>query len=52
MKLKYSGGLGIRDARNANIAQLVKLGGRMVTWVNTVWARVLHSKYVKSANIL
>ena len=39
------GGLGIPSARQANAAFLTKLGWRMLTEPNSLWARVLRYKY-------
>ena len=41
------GGLGIRSAKQANAAFLTKLGWRMLTEPNSLWSRVLRSKYCK-----
>ena len=44
-KQKGEGGLGIRSMRQANAAFLAKLGWRILTEPDALWARVLRSKY-------
>lgn len=51
-KPKSQGGLGLHDARTANIALLAKVGGQLVNGNDKVWAKVLNAKYVKSQQVL
>ncbi|XP_074266442.1 uncharacterized protein LOC141589715 [Silene latifolia] len=44
-KPKSMGGLGIRSSRQSNAAFLTKLGWRVLTEPQTLWARVLRNKY-------
>lgn len=44
-KPKNSGGLGIRSMRQANAAFLTKLGWRLLAEPETLWSRVMRSKY-------
>ena len=44
-KPKKAGGLGIRSMRQTNSAFLAKLGWRLLTEPNALWARILRSKY-------
>ena len=44
-KPKDAGGLGLRSMRQANAAFLAKLGWRVLTEPQTLWSRVLRSKY-------
>ena len=41
------GGLGIRSMQNMNLAFMAKLGWRLLSTKNELWAQILHSKYVK-----
>lgn len=52
IKSKKQCGLGIREARSANIALLAKIRGHLVHGVDKLWARVLRQKYIKSNAIL
>lgn len=45
LKPKSQGGLGLRSMRQANAAFLTKLGWRVLTEPNSLWARVLREKY-------
>lgn len=45
------GGLGIRDTRTNNLANLLKLGWRLIENCDGLWARVLKAKYTKSAKV-
>ena len=51
-KLKKTGGLGIREARHANITLLAKVGGQMVAGIDKVWTCVLDAKYVNHSYVL
>ena len=42
-----TGGLGIRNMRNMNIAFMAKLGWRFLNAANDLWARVLQTKYAR-----
>lgn len=44
-KHKQEGGLSLRSMRQANAAFLAKLGWRVLAEPNTLWSRVLRSKY-------
>ncbi|XP_074301475.1 uncharacterized protein LOC141632870 [Silene latifolia] len=46
-KEKSDGGLGLRSMRQVNTAFMAKLGWRMLSEPNSVWARVLRHKYCK-----
>ena len=52
MVAKKLGGLSIREARMANVAQLAKLGSKLVCGSSSMWAQVLKSKYLKNDNLL
>ena len=49
---KRDGGLGIRDSRAANIAHLAKIGSKLASGDNSIWAQVLKAKYVKSHDVM
>lgn len=49
---KKFGGLNIRESRLANVAQLAKVGGQLAVGVDTLWAKVLSSKYLHANNIM
>ncbi|XP_019198971.1 PREDICTED: uncharacterized protein LOC109192724 [Ipomoea nil] len=51
-KSKGLGGLGLRTAKEFNLAFLAKLAWQMVTCPNKLWVKALHEKYVKDANFL
>ena len=40
-------GLGIRSMQNMNLAFMAKLGWRLLSAKNELWAQMLHSNYVK-----
>ena len=44
-QLKLNGGLGMRDMRAMNDAFLMKIGWGLLTKPNSLWVRVLKSKY-------
>ncbi|CAL1355748.1 unnamed protein product [Linum trigynum] len=44
---KDKGGLGIRPAREVNLAMLAKCGWRLMTEKQTLWAQLMRSKYGK-----
>lgn len=46
-KPRDQGGIGIRSSRQANAAFLTKLGWRVLTEPNSLWSRVLRSKYCR-----
>ncbi|XP_074304974.1 uncharacterized protein LOC141639890 [Silene latifolia] len=46
-KEKDNGGLGLRSMRQVNTAFMAKLGWRLLSEPNALWARVLHHKYCK-----
>jgi len=46
-KPRDMGGLGIRSMRQLNSAQLAKLGWRVITESESLWSRVLRTKYCK-----
>lgn len=43
---KHRGGLGIRSTRDMNVAFMTKLGWRMLTEKDSLWAKVLINKYM------
>ncbi|XP_028092237.1 uncharacterized protein LOC114292475 [Camellia sinensis] len=45
-KLKKDGGLGLRKARDTNLALLSNLGWKMLNEDNTLWVEVLKTKYL------
>ncbi|KAK4477283.1 hypothetical protein RD792_016497 [Penstemon davidsonii] len=49
---KNEGGLGIRQARKANIALLAKVGWRTLNGENRLWGDTFRSKYLKNEDIL
>lgn len=51
-KYKNIGGLGIRESRMANIAQLVKIGSKVACGSEKVWVQVLRNNYLKNKCIL
>ena len=46
-RMKEIGGLGVRGMRNMNLAFMAKLGWRLLTKPNDLWAKVLHFKYIR-----
>ncbi|CAL1363580.1 unnamed protein product [Linum trigynum] len=44
---KEQGGLGLRPAREVNLAMLAKCGWRLLTEKETLWAQLMRSKYGK-----
>lgn len=46
------GGLGLREAKNHNVALMSKLGWKLLCKDNCLWVRVLESKYLKNVNFL
>ena len=51
-KSNKDGGLGIWEARQENIAQLAKIGGKLVLGVDNMWVSILKGKYVKEEEIM
>ncbi|KAL9228137.1 hypothetical protein vseg_003749 [Gypsophila vaccaria] len=47
---KKERGLGLRSMRQVNVAFMAKLGWRMLSEPNPLWARVLRHKYCKGRN--
>ena len=47
---KSEGGLGIRRNEDVNKATITKLGWRILTDKDCLWARILRDKYVKGNN--
>ena len=47
---KPKGGLGIRKSNDVNNAPIVKLGWRILTNKDSIWARIMRDKYVKDNN--
>lgn len=43
---KNNGGLGLRSMANMNLALLAKLGWRLITEHNSLWAKVMGAKYM------
>lgn len=48
---KQAGGLGIRCARDTNIAFVMKLGWKLCTDLNKIWVRVIRSKYLRGKQV-
>ena len=44
---KEIAGLGVRGMKNMNLAFMEKLWWRLLTKPNDLWAKVLHSKYIR-----
>ena len=49
---KKHGGLGIRSMKEMNVAFMAKLGLRLLTSKDELWAKVLRSKYIKGKTSL
>lgn len=47
LKPKAEGGLGINPTRLVNQAFLIKLGWRLLSSPNSLWAQMLRSKYIQ-----
>ena len=50
-KCKQQGGLGIRKMHNLNIALMAKLGWKLLTEKEKLWARVITNKYMRGSII-
>lgn len=48
---KSFGGLGIRTARNNNLANLAKLAWQVVNNSDLLWVKVIKEKYVKGEHV-
>lgn len=48
---KQDGGLGLRSAKNINLAFLTKLGWRIFEEENALWVQVLKTKYLKKGEV-
>lgn len=48
---KYAGGLGIRRARDTNIAYITKLGWILCTDLSRIWVRLIRSKYLRGRRV-
>ena len=46
-KQKQEGGLGIKKMRDLNMALMAKLGWRLITDTDKLWAKVMHEEYGK-----
>ena len=51
-KPKEYGGLGLRNASSVNKAFMVKLGWRLINEKDSLWVRVLRSKYKCGADLM
>ena len=47
---KSEGGLGIRRNEDVNKALIIKLGWRILTDNDSIWAKIMRDKYVKNNN--
>lgn len=49
--LKSAGGLGLRRARDTNIAYITKLGWQLCTELNKTWLKLVRSRYLRGRRI-
>jgi len=51
-KVKINGGLGLSSMRQLNTVSLMKLGWRLQTEPNSLWAQVLKNKYCRGSDLV